>query len=322
MSIGDTKDKQHFSDAELGDQADELLELKEEPLAENELGKFSRHHQRWSLRLASPQQTRNNHNSLHQLLALRNNFDKNKLKSNVHSLKSQLGDKLSDTGKLASNLLTTIKDTTKEQIVQPLGLQPTRESTPPSSFATNEPNGAEQLACGPNKRINESDRNSPLQPVNEPLVAKRPSDANNNEKAKMFSLIYKHQQQVPAITKQPMSTAVGRLPGLSAAGAMRPASTRPVEMAGKQEKADASNGESAKKSRQALGAPPSRPVRRTKRLRQSKHRRQANVALIDESDEESADAVGPMQNRLSKTIDKDFFKLDLPSDDPRKHVTY
>lgn len=101
-------------------------------------------------------------------------FDR-RIKSNVVSIKSQLSEKLSDTGKrasvLADQLITSIKETTKEQVLAGHKLQ--RNDSLPNSFAS---------------------------------LPKLDSEA---KKAKLFSLIYMHQQQQstgqPVITRQPVS---------------------------------------------------------------------------------------------------------------------
>lgn len=101
-------------------------------------------------------------------------FDR-RIKSNVASLTSQISEKLSDTSKrasvLADHLIASIKETTKEQLLNPHRLQ--RNDSLPNSFAS---------------------------------LPKAESEA---KKAKLFSLIYMHQQQqstgLPVITRQPTS---------------------------------------------------------------------------------------------------------------------
>lgn len=104
------------------------------------------------------------------------------IKSNVSSIKSQLSVKISDTSKrasiLADQLLTSIKDTTKEQLF----------SGWPTADRTANGLNASSFSIPQNLDSNMAD-----------------SDANN--KARLFSLIYKHQHQAngkPVITRQPM----------------------------------------------------------------------------------------------------------------------
>lgn len=124
------------------------------------------------------------------------------IKSNVSSIKSQLSVKISDTSKrasvLADQLLTSIKDTTKEQLF----------SGWPTADRTANGLNASSFSIPQNLDSNMAD-----------------SDANN--KARLFSLIYKHQQQAngkPVITRQPMP--IGGLNSIS-----KPPSPSPLWLA-------------------------------------------------------------------------------------------
>lgn len=170
----------------------------------------SRHH-RWSLRVGSTFKSAASSSKLRSLDAgsayLNNimNLDR-KIKSNVSSLKSQLGEKISDTSKrasvLADQLITSIKDTTKEQIVPfATGIQP-RDDPEQDSFA------------GP--LVTDCD-NPPATSGKQNWLdtSEKQADTNNNSKARMFSLIYKHQQNIngqPVITKQPRATHQSKVP--------------------------------------------------------------------------------------------------------------
>lgn len=105
------------------------------------------------------------------------------IKSNVSSIKSQLSVKISDTGKrasiLADQLISTIKDTTKEQLFSGW---PAADRTASSG-------------------INASTFSIP-QNVDSNMI-----DPDTRKKTQLFSLIYMHQQQAngqPVITRQPM----------------------------------------------------------------------------------------------------------------------
>jgi len=179
-------------------------------------------HHRWSLRVGSAfnggQQARqadratDNGSSSGHVSALNRllNIDGRALRTNVSSLRSQIGDKLSDTGKrasvLADQLITNIKDTAREQII-PLaaGLQP-RDTLQPNSFASGPE--ADQTVFGVDS-AQMADRLSLRQ-----ASKSDPNNNNNSDRSRMFSLIYLHQRQSgggqPVITKQPRSTIGGK----------------------------------------------------------------------------------------------------------------
>lgn len=237
---------------------------------------------RWSLRVRSPiGLVRRDRAYLSHLV----NLDK-RIKSNVSSFKSQLSERISDTSKrasvLADQLITSIKDTTKEQILF-TNTGRDRYDTLPNSFAT-------------------SDRSSPNQP---PTGANSFSGADP-KKAELFSLIYKHQQQPngqPVITSQPKPTLAGPVRPVVPP---RPVATQTTTDTSKQ---PAANGaEEATKSTVHARLDSSRPsiyntiasaniasrsndllITRKKRLRPRKARRQINVAALSADEEDEPD---------------------------------
>lgn len=140
--------------------------------------------------LTSNKKTRND-SYLSQLM----NLDK-KIKSNVTSIKNQLSEKLSDTSKrasiLADHLITSIKDSNiKEQF----------------SFSSHtDGNGRRGAKRELRRRKSSSDDkvNSTFSEINNQMI----DLSQSSEKAKLFSMIYMHQQRVnghPVITSQPTS---------------------------------------------------------------------------------------------------------------------
>lgn len=157
---------------------------------------------------------------------LRNHFVN--LKSNITSFKSNLGSKLSDTSRRASifadQLITSLKENTKEQLFGMVRDDEDHYGTLANSFATpaqlrasamqssgltsgNRTNnkcditnaGSNNINCNNNNTVNPSD----LLDNNNYLV----NIANPTSKAKQFSLIFKHQQQLngqPIVTRQPL----------------------------------------------------------------------------------------------------------------------
>lgn len=153
----------------------------------------------WSVRGKSPFNTKRDNVYLNHII----NFDK-RIKSNVSSLKSQISGKISDTSKrasiLADQLITSIKDTTKET-TELFSTGTSRKDNldidMPNTFSTT----PLQQSVSASHLINHNDpnhNNNHLVDSNEP----------STKKAK-FSLIYMHQQQAngqPVITRQPMPT--------------------------------------------------------------------------------------------------------------------
>lgn len=134
------------------------------------------------------------------------NLDR-KIKSNVNSIKHQLSEKLSDTGKrasiLADQFITSIKDSPaniKEQL----------------SFSNSEHRRRELNLKTTRKSSSEDKINSTFTIVsdNNNLPLDSIQNHQTNDKAKLFSLIYKHQQPngQPVITKQPTSTGGLQVP--------------------------------------------------------------------------------------------------------------
>jgi hypothetical protein len=158
-------------------------------------GRAKRH--RWSLRMKSPFSA-NNNNSASTVGTNSISSDRaylSQVSANLDKLKNQLSERLSDTGKrasiLADQLITSIKDTTKEQLLMATTGANTDQDqydTLPNSFAVSTPD--------------------------DPLVVhrqlKQDGSGTNDRRAKLFSLIYMHQQHQadgrPVITKQPTSS--------------------------------------------------------------------------------------------------------------------
>lgn len=170
-------------------------------------GRAKRH--RWSLRMRSPFAANNSTNVGPSQAPSSDHAYLSQVSANLDKLKSQLSERLSDTGKrasvLADQLITSIKDSTKEQLLIATTGTSARDryDTLPNSFAS--PGGGVQ--------------SDPLL-VHKQLKHDGLNGNNTNDrKAKLFSLIYMHQQQQadgrPVITRQPTST--GRR-GLQGAG--------------------------------------------------------------------------------------------------------
>lgn len=166
------------------------------------------------------------------------NLDR-RIKSNVSSIKSQLSVKLSDTSKRASmmadNLITSIKDTTKEQLFSgwPTTARTTSNSINSSSFSI--PQNVDSTFAD--------------------------SDSTNN-KARLFSLIYMHQQQAngqPVITRQPMPTG-----GLTSSRANNPLSASPTPSV-------VSANQTQSTEKKTPKTPPPRPAAPKARGRQSEN---------------------------------------------------
>lgn len=229
---------------------------------------------RWSLRVRSPFGTRRGDNAYLSHLI---NLDR-RIKSNVSSLKSQLSERLSDTGKrasvLADQLITSIKDTTKEQLLFTSVGTKERYDTLPNSFATNN-----KLSTSMNDHSFGND------------------SSTDSRKAQLFSLIYKHQQQAngqPVITRQPKP--IGIAPQRPIVG-VKIESNNHVSNEPQQstinKQTNVSPGEIQCQAIEDLNAPPNRniiaaseAVPRRKRRRPRAARRQINVAPLS-GDEDS-----------------------------------
>jgi hypothetical protein len=170
---------------------------------------------RWSLRMKSP--FSNNHTDVgstgaHHGTSSSDNAYLSQVSANLDKLKCQLGERLSDTGKrasvLADQLIATIKDTTKEQLLIATTGTTARDryDTLPNSFATPTNNNTAINGVGG------ASKNDPLL-VRKHIKQDGDGFNTNDRKAKMFSLIYMHQQQQadgrPVITRQPTSSARG-----------------------------------------------------------------------------------------------------------------
>lgn len=169
----------------------------------------------------------NNNNTSEKRLYLNHiaNLDK-RIKSNVSSIKSQLSEKISDTSKrasmLADQLLSSIKDTTKEQLLASTvwGARDRRNSdSMPNSFISS----SRSLTDG----LSVDGRKSPALTAN----SCPSSEESQRKKAELFSLIYQHQQHAngqPVITRQPVEGVKSRLFASGNNTAQKPAVQKPA----------------------------------------------------------------------------------------------
>lgn len=161
------------------------------------------------------------------------------LKTNITSFKSQLGSKLSDTSRRASmmadQLITSLKENTKEQLFGMVRDEDDRYDTLANSFATPaqlraslmQPSGTKCTQDAKSNTNNKCDIKDGINKNNNIINSSgsisgknivKPKDLldNNNylllnaptSKARQFSLIFKHQQQLnghPVVTRQPIS---------------------------------------------------------------------------------------------------------------------